>query len=1489
MPPASGTGRRKGSEAPRKGRGTNVAARKGRNSSVKDRRHHQQYTRRQQRHPDTSGDHRARPPTHRAQQSARSNNTNIHLAAQVASELRSELGMFKARLNAVDIFGAGLSEVLKMVPPPFIQQHLPEDVRPLRSYLGKFERGAPHSAQAFIMWYEWAEYELNKGKGHSKHSKKFTGGKWHGNGAASKMGEEEEEEEEDGANETREAEKGGAKLSQTRMSLSRTVNERGHVRALLQMCVRHNSARRKEGQHALINHLKSKIADDVDCRSLKSLRETAHHTLPYALSRMILGMVTEDLAMILLHTHTLYLTLNNTAVTPSVILSLIGEEIALDTRLKATKARLDAHLSSRRGTQQTEEPEEWDDFDPDKINDPTKGERNQRIVAAVFAMSAITASSKKVSLDDARVLAHYLCFAYIEQKATRVLTATLLMKTLERFPLLWEDESVVMWISRTFFLYPKLEYFRPECVQLLLRLMTMEHKPALTMKLLPVSVRDYMSMDPLEPSTVEQLANALFRKEQVTAVHPMVHPVWDDWFELLVQRCAAGESLQEHLSTMMHNAIAPYRRGNADIPRRTLFQQLVARLGQLAVQSADVHQRVEMLQIASKTVGYGRDAMAKPTDMAELRLMPLEVIDVKVHDLIQQYRITQDADPSAHANRTWVLRELRACLNVPLREGVVCTYANDAALALLQFGFFPPCGTSDDSCMNRAIYLFADLYSFTYSASLSRPKCTVDPLSIIGSYLEAEEKGKTRYMTGSTHAAFRKARNCIVEALENSAKRSVLFYEERDIQVLLVLLFLVLSTDDYSNEDAKALAISTTPDLCQFFQNGTLETLDLFYDVLMALVIRPASPIHVMPLMACVRRIATGYMLKFARYVRSRATLDLILAPLREAYHTDDREKARQAKAKGDKSAGSEEDSDDVNEDDDRVGEGDGPEAYVESEEDGDMAGSADEEVATECLESGGSESGDGTKSSASETETESVTSVDENDDEKEEEGEEADIGEDLEEHGEEESELEEEEAPTQHYINALKGMIGDVDLQFVYPADRSNRDKSDVMRAIQIAARVGSSMRSPLTIHIFQVLLAVCRENVKSHDDVIFNNAVSSVQMIMMTKHRYFGCFVAAEDLFQLLSDIQSYCRKVDRVLVRKEGLSVQHSVAIRRRMSQLKDVALRVFHFIAFLAYKNHAGEDVRLTLLEFYKSIFYDRGWDEKKRLPSIKRDMHHYRHGFAWALLPAAFEKFSEISAIKGPQRVRVFKGCCHIIEAVLPRLSGTGAALRGTAASAVIGLLQSVSIHEVYAMKFTLLYDYLHCLKMVLKYNSRVQLDTAWAAEVVREAVDNDSLMLSSASIRLLAAMERLLGLVPRARETKVPTPVSVLYQQYEKRGRKEKAAFYRRAKRVREKVVKALAAYRNGELTDAEKAAKRHRREKLRINDRIERQMIRAERSQLLTKEEREEKRKHILMAKQERIARNRERKRRLHEQRERAFQRWREKKLAEAAAASGK
>ncbi|KAG5479026.1 hypothetical protein LSCM1_02868 [Leishmania martiniquensis] len=1403
----------------------------------------------------------------------RTRDIDIHLAAKISADLRESINSFKTRRTSQKVFDRDLNECLfRFVPPQLIHQHMPDAVSSFRTYLPKFQKGAPTIVSAFVSWYEWASFEASRGKSVAKSQ----------SSAARKEAADEDEDATAGkAEATSDAEDEKAprkKLSQARQLMSQTLREREHMRALLHMCLRHNAEKRKQGQHAFLNHLTAKLSeDDVDCRNLERLRGSAHHSVVYALSRLLLGMVTDDFAMLCFHCHALFLVVTQTRISPAVVLDLVSEEFALNARMKAVKLRLESRAGSRDGDDNDD-----DGIDPDDISDPTKGERNQRLMATVFALGAVVASQKSLKLTEASQLATVLAFAYVEQKMTRVLSANVLFEVLGQYSDVYQQEESLQWLNFAFFHYPKMEYFRPEAIQFLLRLIEMDVKPPA--HALPATIVAYLTLDPLSPAMMEQISNALFRKEQVTAYHPMVHPVWHDIFQLVVRRVAMGESMKEHLGTILHNMIVPYRRGSADVPRRALFQNLVAELGRIALQSDSAEQRMEVLRLASTHVGYGKRTSAKPTKMQELKQLPISALHHKVGDLLRQYAMIADSDPAAVTNRTWTLRELRNCLYVPVREGVEHAYVDEAVMRLLEFGLFPPRHSRDTLSQNRCIYLFADVYSFTFHASLARPKSAVAPATIIRAYLVAEEKSKTRYATAVQQSAFREARNQVVRALEaGDEQRSVLFYERCDMEILLALLFVMLSVDDPTNSDAVVIAKSVVPDLAQFYATGTLETLDLFLDALMVLLMRTSAPLHVMPLMTSVRRIAMGFILKFAKFIRTKSTLDILLAPLRDAYHTDSREQARQRKAKqaaedGDEHSSGDEDGDGADtassgdDADAKDGEGDQATAETTDESGEDDVMSCGEESATEADSVTASDNSDsGAETEENDEDGEAATEIaDMNSSETS-----SDDGEDA---------FEEEEAPTQQYIDVLKGMVGGMDLEHVYPTDTANQEKADVVRAIRLATRAGLAMRSAEVVHVYQVLLAVARENVKTADDVVFHSAVSSLEMLLLTKNRYFGAFVGATDLFQLLGDIQSYLRKLSRVLVSKDSVKAKAAAAARRRLVTVKNIALRVFHFVAMLASKNHASEEVRIVLSEYYKSVFCDRGWDTKKLLPSLKRDLYHYRQGFSWVLLPAALEKNEEVLPLAGPQRVRVFTGCCIFVEAMLPRLSGLPGDLKRSAAAAICSFVQSVSVAEVFAMKHTLPYNFLHMLKMVLQYNSRVHLDTAWVASaVIKPAVDDDDILLSAASIRLLGTMERILGLTPRARETKAPSPVKVLYEQFAKQGTKEKSDFYRRAKKVRSRVLKALLAHRNNDPTAEERSLKRRRRGELKIEDQLQRQVLRSARAQALTKEEREERRKCIMMAKQERIAKNRERKRRLHEARQRSFEKWRQTKLAAA------
>ena len=1418
----------------------------------------------------------------RGQPSARTHDVDIHLAAKVSREMANDINHFKTKLQTMDF--AELDHVFAFVPPTIINQQLPKDIYSYRSYLPRFTKGSPNGVVGFIKWVEWANYVASKGK-HFAPKGPNTGTANNNKPSGAQRGsddddddenERNDDEEEAAAAEEAEGNETGPterprKVSQSRAALAQTAKEREHMRSLLQMCLRHNSTKRKEGQHALINHLSAHLPSNAQkCNSIEQLRAEAHHSIPYALSRLLLGMATENLAHIVLNCHALFLVLQQTKLSPRVVLSLIEEELNLTARLRAIEMRMGSAVPAGAAA------EDADEIDPDDLNDPTKGERNQRISAAVFAVGAVVASERRLSVDDVKAVMKYLSFAYVEHKGCRVLTANIMFMLLARVGMqsVLADPDTWHWVSFALFRFVKLEYFRPEAVQLMIKIMSSEQKPP---QLAP-ALKELAEQDPLEPSMLEKIANALFRREQVVAYHPMVHPVWDDLLQLVEVRCQQGESLKQHLTSIVHNLIAPYRRGSADSPRRILFQHLVDKVGGLALRSTDAAERMDVVNVAGQTVGFGKTKVPKATDPTLLRHMPLEHLGAKVVSLVEQFKsIIADNTQTGNTTRTWILKELRACLIVPVREGCETPYVDTATTNLLQFGFFAA-KCKDQVNMNRAIYLFADTLSFTYTkqeGALCRPKAKNPILSVISAYLAAEEKKKTRFNTGLHEVKFRKARNKIVDALE-STERSVLFYDPRDFHILLALLFLCLSVDDAQNDGAIAIAASVVPDLVKFYKTGTIETVALFIDVLMALVTRSASPLHVMPLMTCIRRVAISYLYRFARFIQDKSTLDLVLAPLMEAYRTDEREVMRHLKDARDEESEEEEDEKTAGAAEDE--ESDEEEESEEDEEEDDEE-EEDEEASDAATEQDDAEDEEQDDASAGEEDDEddadSVTSdVLPSDD-----GNVVPLADDDE---DDDAKFEEEEKPTQQYLDHLKHMVGDVDLGYAYPTDTESRGKSDVVRAITVATRVTLAVRHPCIIRTFQVLLAVMRNNVKG-DEVIFQATKSSIQMIMMSRNRYFGKFVPLEEIFQLLGDIQSYCRKLERsILGAKSADRASNSALYRKRLDQLKCLALSVFHYVTYLANKNHAGEDIRIALAEYYSTIFFGRGWNAKTAVAQMKKDLYHYRHAFAWALLPAVVEKFNTIKAVEGVQRVYSFVGCCTMIESVLSRIAGLPQVLKERTAKIVRDFLQSLSLKSIFDMKHTLLHTYFHCLKMSLEYNSKVNIDVDWACGVVDTLVDDDAILVSAATIRLVVVVEKLLSKTPRVKAIKPAVPVQVLHKQFEATWRKQKSEFYRKAKRARTKVVGALLAKRNDDPTDEERAVKRRRREDLKVRDREERQALRKQRLSTLTKEEKVERRKRMTMAKQDRIAKNRDRKMRVHETRTRAFEKWKSDKLAD-------
>lgn len=1369
-----------------------------------------------------------------------------HLASKVRYDLKRDIISFKNHHQNDEILQCtDIKPFFNLIPPFFVHQHIPSDLKIFTRYLPKFEKGCDCLVSGFLLWYEWASYELSKGTTSKKKESK------------EKIEEEEKEQK---------------NISETRQLLTKTHKEREHVRSLLKLCVRSNAEKRRAGQHAFINYINSKLIEDqADVLNLEILRETAHHSVPFAITRLILGLADENLFLILLNFHALFLVLTRTPIPPSVILSIINEELNLDERMKACKIR----MSKKSHSYDLEV-----DVDPDDINDSTKGERNQLLVAGVFSLAAIVLSKRRLSLESSVSVAKFLSFCYIEQKSTRVISANLLFQFFRQEETVLRNEEAFQWLAFSFFSIPKMEYYRPETIQLLLLLMGKDNLPV---HFLPDQVRLYLQMDPLESSFLEQICVALFRKEQVTSVHPMVHPVWHDFIHLITSRCEQGESMKAHLNTFVHTAIVPYRRGNSDLPRRALFQGLVYQLGQIAVRNKNAHERMELLHMASKNAGYGRATAAKPSTAEELQQLSIYELGAKVEDLLLQYRSIRDSDPAAITNRRWVLRELRGCLAVPMKCDVEAPYVNKAVLSLLEFGFFPPFNSKDITNMNRCIYLFSDFFSFTYSGSSARIKCSAKGLDIISLYLAQEEKGKTRFRTALTKSSFRKARNQIIDALENRSQRSVIFYDDRDVEILLSLLYLVLSIDDPSNVEANVLASTVVPDMVYFYRSGTLETIEVLYDALMSLVMRNSSPTQILPILSCIKRISIGIMLKYAKSIQGNRTFDILLSPLREAFHTDNREQLRQGKKVNEEAEITEEDTEDEKESDD------GP-----SDEEDDIRKEAAEQSDDESEED--SKSQISSSSEDAETDRDSDVSDSATDETTKSDTEDVLIGdpETLNEGDtdtDDETKFTEEESPTQEYIDALKGMVGDVDLEHTYPTNTAYQEKQQVIKAIQLSARVARACSSPYIIQVFQVLLAVARENVKGADENIFTAALGGIDLLLLTKNRYFGNFdIQPVSLLQILGDIQSYCRRTAISLLQGNNVTPKAAASVRYRLAKLKVISLRVFHFISFLAHKNHADETVRVILFEYYKAVFCDRGWQANVVRGSLKEDLYHYRQGYVWALLPAIFEKYSDFAGVDGAQRVKVFSACTGVIEALLPRLTRLSMDLKQKAKQYICDFLQSFSLEQIYGIKKSLCYFFLHTIKMVLKYNKRVNLDEEWVKNnILAVAIERDDIQMTRATIRVLASIEKILRLPSRVSETKAPVPMKSLLQEFSTGATSKRRTGMQSAKRVRRKTIKRYLSSLNEKKQMSEGAsARRERKEELRIKDRLQREVLRdASKKNLLSKEEREQRRRRMLMAKQERILKNKERKRRLHELREKSFAKWREQKIAQSLSES--
>lgn len=433
---------------------------------------------------------------------------DVHLASKISQEFTTDINTFKGRL--INFNFQSLDDLFQYVSPQFIHQHLPKDIVSYRTYFSRFTKGSANEVIAFTKWMEWAYYEHNKGHGFDKSNQKKKD-------PASAVGtmpqddiDAQAEKENAAAEDNADA---PSRPLRTRDQLRIQAEERTHMRALLQMCVRHNSHKRKEGQRALVNHLKTHVEELDKVRTFSELREAAHHSVSYSLSRLLLNMAVDDAAAMILNTHVLHQILTETSLHPRVILTLIVEELALEARMKAMDMRL---KHSKNGVVNIPENELDPDFDPDEINDPTKGERNQRVAAGLFAAVAIVASGRPLAASDLRRLLQLLSFCYIEHKGTRVLSANTMFLLMRRYGLdMLEDPEAFKWVNFAFFRFPKVEYFRPEAIQLLVILMNAGGLSAIQ----EPHITAIMDKDPLDPKILEQLVNGLFRKEQVTACH----------------------------------------------------------------------------------------------------------------------------------------------------------------------------------------------------------------------------------------------------------------------------------------------------------------------------------------------------------------------------------------------------------------------------------------------------------------------------------------------------------------------------------------------------------------------------------------------------------------------------------------------------------------------------------------------------------------------------------------------------------------------------------------------------------------------------------------------------------------------------------------------------------------------------------------------------------------------------------------------------------
>ena len=1429
---------------------------------------------------------------------------DIHEAAKIRKDLLKNIATFKLRMSNYN-FGPFLNGLLNLLPPQMLNANVPQEVRKYRSYLSRFQKLASSkngldptrqsSLTGFMAWVEWASFEAAK---HQTHAQK-------------------------------EAENAVMKPSPHELARAQgnIAKEREHMRALLAMTVqRHNYARRKEGLHALLNHLKTQLADvQAPCRDLEALQAVTHHSVPYALARLVLGMASENVSHAVLGCYTLervFCTYGD-VLTPSLLMSILEKEMTLSIRMRAVK--------SHAARQSMTNPEDDELENPEAIDDPTKGERNQRVMSILLSLAALIAAKAKcetngktkieLSATIAKQVAEALCFCYIEHKGLRILSGNLLLQLLNDDPKrILSSMAVREWIGLAFFKFNRIDYLRPEGVQMLVTLCGLKsqqeddedaEKEPFKLPEIPGMPQKWTEEDPLEPSMLEHLASALFRKENVTNCHPMIHPVWQQLTDLLEHRCQAGESVGAHVANFVHNVVVPYRRVIVSIPRQILFTRIAQRLGRMGLAAVDADDRADVLT-QTGTVGFakGLTHVGKATPPAELWGMPHSQLRQKVQGLIGQLNGQSSVDIKKRENPsivTWMLRELRACLSVHVYRGTDTSYVDHFQQTMLELGF----GKSVDGMKaagsnfnaNKAIFMFAESLISSLRASSdnalsasydSKNKVPAQPMRNLSeiewaeTYLALEAERKTRFYTAvaqdenegdASGNSFFKARSMVLTALRMpESKRSILFYEDRVMPTLLLLLFFILSVDDPGNDAARNAAESLVPDLCGFYTSGTLATIEVLVDVLMGLSVRPTCPLQVLPLSGFVRKAASVILCRFGRFIQNIEAIDMIVSPLVEGYGVDVRAEQRSdAKKRGKKGKTEIPDEDD---------------AAVAKDDNASATDVEDLESATDV-----DTEEDGESDDDSETDQDAAEEVEEENEmeNSDEEGDAEDLWDEMpkpKKVGVEDMIEDGEQVADPAYLSSLQHMLnafGGGHVTHKYPPSADEEDKSEVLRSITLAARVGSHLRTPLMIRILQVLLGVMRENVKTAEDSVFMACNAAVQALMRTKHRYFGSFLPADcnTLTMLLADIQTYCRKMElAILQRVNGTKeertekAQQNSRIKHRLGALKRLSLTTMHFLCYLAYKNHASEEVRETLTEYYRSIYCDRGWKRRLHMPQVSRDMFHFRHGFAFACLEGCAAKVRQAWPIDGPTRALAFMGMCEYISSFIPRFKGLPDDAREHAAKTIRDFMQQYTLEEICEVKKTMLYDYFLTLSQVLRYNRKIGVDEKWAKATVAKVTDDDKIEITGATARLVAKCEEELQLTPRIVNTKIATPRVVLQKQHEATGRKVIKKKRAEGEKKRQRITADILGERNAEPTMAMRREKQRSRAEIKKTDRARRAELRRSQWDAMTKEEQSERRKKLAVMKQDRMAADKKRKTHMRIQQKRSFERWKSEKL---------